>query len=321
MHHHAGVKHIVNYLDDFLGIDTSQRQALVGMKKCDDMGEETKIPYAPEKREGPATALIFLGIELDCRILQARLPHDKIVKAKKLIRAVLESKKARVKKLQSLHGYLNFCASFIPAGRAFLRSLAQLLHPSASNWVNIPDQVLLDLLTWLEFLTHFNGRAMFVKSGWVGDSVLSLETDSSGSWGCAAVFLDKYITVPWPQSVPRANLALLEFYPIVLATEVWAQEMSNKRLTIKCDNLATVFIINNLKAKDTVTMQLVRVFALQCLKHNIWFQAQHIPGVQNHGPDALSRGSFQRFHQMYPNKSPTLFRTPDHLLPENCLVP
>ena len=36
------------------------------------------LPLAPEKLEGPATTLIFLGIEMDTRAMSLRLPAEKL---------------------------------------------------------------------------------------------------------------------------------------------------------------------------------------------------------------------------------------------------
>ena len=319
MHHHAGVDHVINYLDDFLGIECSMSVAPDKVRNSMLMGEKLGIPFAPDKCEGPTPVLTFLGIELDCVNLEARLPQVKISKAINLIQSFLQSPRQRYSRLESLHGFLNHCAEIIPAGKAFLRSLQRLLHPSSSHWVTVPSQVVFDLQTWLIFLQNYNGKTMFVRSGWDLPSVLLLETDSSGSWGCAAVFQGQYFAIQWPPQVNRSNLSLLEFYPIVVATFVWSAAMSNKRLIIHCDNLASVFIVNKLKALDEATMSLVRLFALHCLQSNIWFQARHIPGATNHGPDALSRGRFQEFHRAYPDITPLELTLPLALQPLNCL--
>ena len=319
MHTHAGVDYVINYLDDFLGIEKDPVLADHKMKSTQTMGDQLGIPFAPEKSEGPAPVLTFLGIELDCTSLEARLPPDKIHKAIRLIQSFLTSPRQHLKRIESLHGFLNFCAEIIPAGRAFLRSLQPLLHHTGSHWITVPPQVISDLKTWLDFLHNFNGKAMFVPSGWDLPSVLHLETDSSGSWGCAAIFQNQFFALQWPPTTRRTNLALLEFYPIVVSTFVWGPSLANKRLLIHCDNLATVFIVNKLKSQEPNTMALVRMFALQCLNFNIWFQARHIPGSANHGPDALSRGKFEEFHRSFPGMSPALLSIPDPLQPWNCL--
>ena len=73
------------------------------------------------------------------------------------------------------------------------------------------------------------------------------------------LFCQEYFGLQWPPSVPRENLALLEFYPIMLATIVWVHEMVNVGIKILCGNFAIVRIIYNLKSKDVTTMKLVRI--------------------------------------------------------------
>ena len=116
---------------------------------------------------------------------------------------------------------------------------------------------------------------------------------------CGAIFGQEFFSIEWPPPVPRENLTLLEFYPIILASIVWARKMQNLKIKILCDNFAVVHIINNLKSKDVTTMKLVRIFTLQCLIHNI--HKYHLPGKDNHGPDALSRGQLERFATLYPS--------------------
>ena len=97
-------------------------------------------------------------------------------------------------------------------------------------------------------------------------------------------------------SVSRNKLALLEFYPILVSVFIWPEKLRNKRIQIKCDNLVTVYIINKLKSQDLVIMKPMRIFSLQCLQHNIWFQATHIAVYHNIDSDLLTRGQVHKFH-------------------------
>lgn len=60
-------------------------------------------------------------------------------------------------------------------------------------------------------------------------------------------------------------------------------------------------------------MKLVRLLVLHTLKYNIQISAQHIPGIKNQIPDAISRFQWTRFRQLppradlYTSKVPTLF--------------
>ena len=97
---------------------------------------------------------------------------------------------------------------------------------SESAWVSSSNDVKLDLETWLHFLANFNRKVMFVPSSWDSPHILTLGSDSSCSWGWAAIFLDQYFALPWPKNIPSTNLALLKLYPFVIATFMWEQKMT-----------------------------------------------------------------------------------------------
>ena len=96
--------------------------------------------------------------------------------------------------------------------------------------------------------------------------------------------------------------------------------MANQRLIIFCDNQATVSILRRLKAEDFITRTLVRHFALCCMHYNIICRIEHIPGAANKGPDALSRGQFHKFGQMFPHMQHVQKNIPAFLSPYSCLM-
>ena len=77
----SGVHHILHYLDDFLvlgpphsGVCLAALDAMISI--CQSLG----VPLAADKIAGPATSLVFLGIELDSVRMEARLPYDKLTR-------------------------------------------------------------------------------------------------------------------------------------------------------------------------------------------------------------------------------------------------
>ena len=76
--------------------------------------------------------------------MEARLPEDKLTQCRLLLRLFLSRHKV--------------------TGRAFLRRLIDLtLGISRPHYhIRLTRQVKLDLLTWQDFLTGFNGKAFFV---------------------------------------------------------------------------------------------------------------------------------------------------------------
>lgn len=314
------IDHILHLLDDFLIVASSaklcQDQLNQFLSLCSYLG----IPMAPEKTCGPATTLLFAGIELDSICSEARLPLDKIHKSTLLISEFLKRKKASLKEVQSLIGLLNFACSVIKPGRAFLRRLIDLTVgvKSPHHLIRLNKEVKEDLKVWLSFLAEFNGRSFFIDDAWHSSCKLSLYTDASGAIGFGAVFGSRWCYGRWPQAWAYCNIAILEFYPIVLSLYLWGHEMSNQCVLFFTDNEALVHVINKQSCKDKPLMSFVRKLVSICLRHNIVFKAKHIPGIYNNLADSLSRLQVQTFRRLAPahmDQCPT--EIPRFLQPQN----
>ena len=312
---------IIFYLDDFLLLGDSKTECLKFLTSFKDLCSWLGVPLNEEKTSGPSQVMSFLGIELDTVSKEARLPNDKIIKALSMIGRFQGRKSVKVKELESLHGYLNYCAQIIPAGRAFLRRLSGVMKGHRSiQWVKISKELKEDLKVWELFLTSFNGRSFFINDGWAPPHPKSLQTDASGSVGYGAVYGTHFLYGSWPKSCESLGITIFELYPIVLGVYLFADEMANTKLVIYSDNLAVVHILNNLNSTDPRIMKIVRKLVLKCLAFNIFFQAFHVPGIKNVGPDTLSRGQVEKFLREFPKYRQGRVLVPSHLRPENFLL-
>lgn len=321
--HYLHINGIVHLLDDFFICESTKDKCESSLKGFLELCGSIGIPMAPEKTFGPASTLSFAGIELDTVASEARLPFDKVQSCSSLVSELLHKKKATLLELQSLIGRLNFACSVVVPGRAFLRRLIDLTiglrHPK--HFTRLTKEVKLDLLLWNEFLLQFNGKSFFLADVWEQVTPLQLFTDSSGVIGFGAVFGPHWCYGKWPREWQYINIAILEFYPIVLSLFLWGDLMRNKCVTFFTDNLALVSVINKCSCKDKSLMKFVRKMVLVCLKYNILFKARHIPGVKNKLADALSRLQIQQFWEMAPihlNSQPTL--VPAELLPQSWVI-
>ena len=158
---------VIHVLDDFLIMDSSfsgcQRNLTCFVTMCQSVG----VPIAPQKTFGPSTCLPFLGIELDTVSMESCLPPEKIQKCRKLIISLLTQRKVRLSQLQSVVGLLNFACRVLPA-RAFLRRLYDCTktHTAPYMWIRITSAIREDLNTWLEFLSQYNCKSMFIHELW-----------------------------------------------------------------------------------------------------------------------------------------------------------
>ena len=114
------------------------------------------------------------------------------------------------------------------------------------------------------------------------------------------------------------NIAILEFYPIVLSLMLWGDHIRDRCITFFTDNEALVHVIIKSTCRDTPLMIFVRKLVLVCLKHNILLKTKQILGFKNTLADALSRLRIERFKKLaaaYMDPMPTAI--PSHLLPAN----
>ena len=311
---------ILHLLDDFLIVAPSYDLCSAHLKQFLQLCEFLGVPIAPEKTCGPSQVLSFAGIELDSTLMEARLPVEKLDKCNQAILAMLSHKKTNLKDLQSLIGLLQFACSVIVPGRPFLRRLIDLTIGVKSNlhFIRLTREVKQDLLVWKEFLSAFNGKSFFLNESWLSSEKLNLFTDAAGGVGFGAVFGSEWIFGAWPPHWLNRNIAILEFFPIVLALYLWGDKMANRCILFFSDNEAVVQVINKQSCKDKTLMFFVRKMVSVCLTHNIVFRAKHLPGVENKLADALSRLQVQHFKLLAPlhmAQQPTVI--PDHLQPAN----
>ena len=195
-----------------------------------DLCKQIGVPLAPDKTVGPRSSITFLGIVLDAVRMEARLPQDKLEKARALLSEFIERNKVTLKELQRLIGVLNFACSVVVPGRAFLRRLIDLTMgvQKPNHHIRLTRQAKLDLEVWLQFLMHFNGRSFFLDDTFMTGDYLDLYTGAAGGTGYGALCGSEWFCGIWPVSWRSYNVSVLELYPIVVAVHVWGSTWSNR---------------------------------------------------------------------------------------------
>ena len=275
--HKIHVKDLIHLLDDFLLFASSFERSRSDKENFIRLCQILQIPLAPDKMEGPATCMVFAGIELDTVKWEARLPEDKKAKCIKQIRVLLQKRKTTLRELQSLIGLLNFCCQVVVPGRAFLRRLINMTIGATKPFhhIRLTQSAQADLLAWLEFLDAFNGRAFFLSDVWLSSEVLHLYTDAAGAYGYAGIFQDEWFYGVWPDSWLGKDITVKELYPIVASLHLWSDRLANQPIVLHTDNMAIVHIINKMSSKDCHVMILIRKMVVICMQKNIYVKAEH----------------------------------------------
>ena len=320
--HKLAAGQVVHILDDFLFIEKSAATCGLKLERFIGMCKDIGVPIAQEKTEGPSTCLKFAGIELDSVRGEARLPLDKVQDCIAKIRDLKGRRKVTLQELQSVIGSLNFACKVVVPGRAFLRRLIDqtrgLRKPHHRVKINRATRADLDL--WYEFLLQFNGRLFFLPQNYISSQQLHLYTDASGSQGYGAILGKKWFFGAWPESVKGWNITILELYPIVAAVCIWVDIFRDKCICFHTDNMALVHVINKQTSKEPQVMKLIRKLVMMCLRHNVLFKADHVPGVYNGLADALSRLQIQKFRELAPEADKLSTHLPWDLLPQSLML-
>lgn len=161
-----------------------------------------------------------------------------------------------------------------------------------------------DLQTWKEFISHWNGAALFLSSSWVDSDILELYTDVSGSLGFGGIYGLKWFQGSWQShqqlGQPGISIAWQELFAIVVACHMWGNTFANKRIIFYCDNESVVHIVNSKRSRIPRVMDLVRLLTLLTLEHNFYLKTKHIEGKMNEIADSLSRFQMERFRSLAP---------------------
>ena len=125
---------------------------------------------------------------------------------------------------------------------------------------------------------------------------ITVTSDASGSWGCGAYTSTReWFQLRWPPSWESIHITVKELLPMVVAAAAWGKQCEGRSVKCRCDNAATVAIINSERSKIERAMHLMQSMFLFLACHKAVLFGEHIPGVENGAADALSRDKCHDF--------------------------
>ena len=325
---------ITNYLDDFLFIALILAACNGMVQDFIDLCDEIGVPISMEKMFWASEFTVFLGMLLDGRRLTIAVPEDKRAWAVQLLEIMVCKKKATVKDLQKLCGYLNFLTKAVVPGRVFLRRMyskyskivvvMQQLRREVPYYQFVPNlkphhhvwldaEFKSDCKTWLAFLnTEFNeshvvlNRPMIDVVSPMSDAlVIPFYSDASAvvylGFGC--VYEDRWICSMWEEGFIqeyKPSIEYLELYALMAGILTWGKLLKGRQVIIHCDNMAVVHMVNNNASTCKHCMTLLRLLTLDNLIHHTKVWVRFIGTKSNDLADSLSRGQMTHFHTLVP---------------------
>ena len=145
-----------------------------------------------------------------------------------------------------------------------------------------------DVNWWFQFLPHFHSVHL-IKCGSPSE-VFSTDACLVGGAGICG---KEFFTYTFPEELLKVatSISLLEFITVVLAVKVWGRTWQGQKLVVKCDNEATVQVINSGRANNEFMQACARELIFLACKWDFELEAVHVPGEQNTLADWLSRKS------------------------------
>ena len=178
---------MLHYLDDFIFVSESLEEASANKQILVDTFNHLGVPLEPSKLEGPVMCLTFLGIEVDTRTLQIRLPSDKLLRLKEELAAAVSKRYLSKRAPQNLTGLLQHATKVDRPGRPFLHRLYTLQNVGSlpTYHIQLNQAARADITWWSLFVERWNGLSI----AWDLKQCLPksvVYSDASGSWGCGA---------------------------------------------------------------------------------------------------------------------------------------
>ena len=224
-------------------------------------------------------------------------------------------KKATVKQLQELTGYLNFLSKVIFPGKSFTRHMYSKFSDTLSkkgklkkhHHIQLDKEFRFDCEIWQLFLSDANCsivcRPMVDLSKVDSSMIIGFFTDASGNYSLAfgGLFDDQWFFGQWDaefMNQAKPSIAYMELFALTAGILIWTDKLKNKRITIHCDNQSVVQMINNTSSSCKNCMYLIQLIVLTVLIHNRRVFATYVSTKDNGPADSLSRLDFPRFHNL-----------------------
>lgn len=306
----------VSYLDDALqvglGIEQTNQYLGVFLQICD----EINMPVAQEKTVCATPIIIFLGMLINAINNTIGIPDEKVAKALNQIELILGSKKITVLQIQQITGLLNFFCRAIVPGRAFTRRMYAAYAGNATKphyHVRVSSEMKLDLKMWRQFLLQekqvlrpfvdFDSASNFADYPIYSDAAKS---ERLGFASCFFINHEKLVYYCFDRWEPLLlqqcdpSVQFLELVGLAAGVILFSPLLTNKRVTLHCDNQAVVQMINNGASSCKFCMVLIRMITLHTLRHNVRIEAKFVKSEDNYHADLLSRMKHDQFMKAVP---------------------
>jgi hypothetical protein len=289
MLHKKGFDKVVVYLDDFLVMAPTYEECNVALNVLLDLLRKLGFCISWPKVCGPTQRITFLGFDIDTVNQSLELPTVKVKEFVKLLKWFDSAKRVSLKHLQRLAGKLNWASQVVRGGRVFLRRILDRMSnlKQQHHRIRITTEMQADIHWWLTYINNFNCKRLWDKN----PRYVNLYMDACNS-GAGAQFGWDWLYLNWDMDWPEAkdlHINHKEVLTLFLAAHKWGHLWENTTVVVHTDSMCALGIIRKGSTRNNFIMECMRAFfwLSELYKFQVW--PVHVPGKDNHIPDAISR--------------------------------
>ena len=285
---------VLSYVDDFLCLASSRREALRCRARVQHVLDFLGITRHPEKGVWePTQRLEHLGLDIDTAEGLFRVPPKKITGLAAQARAICgtasrERRLIEVRHLASFTGYAQSVYLACPPARFYLRSIHDVMA-TRTSWdcrVRLTRQALRDLRWWQQLATADVSRAI-----WRSPIEATLHCDASRlGWGGVLNG-----TVPasgmWTGRERGRHINYHELRAVELSLAAFRERLRGRSVLLWEDNMTVLHVLTNRTTRSPELMHLLRRLWRIIDEAGITLTVRYIASEENSLADALSRGS------------------------------
>jgi hypothetical protein len=326
----AGIAH-VRYLDDFFLVATTRERVWACAHRAAALIAEFGLALSPEKVEGPAQVLEFLGIVFDSTVETLSISLERKKELMGLLADFDGKGWASRTAVQSLLGKLSFAATVLPGARPFLRRIIDTLRLGHSR-IALGVIFRADIAYWATHIDKWNGRAKWRVDA-ADPFVFGSDASTTGfAYGLESSPARALASLPahlkpgtvrmgcWSASAGHAakqqtssEIQWGEFFAPLAAAVEYGKKLEGSHVVFVVDNESDVHVLNRLSSREPRVCALLRSLCDTALRFNFSFSAVHRPGKDNDLMDWASRparhaftGDVAAFKPMPAPRTPTL---------------
>jgi len=283
---------VLPYLDDFLVVSGSERQAMTHRLAVQEVLTSLGLTRNPSKGQwSPAQSVVHLGVGIDSVSNLFFVPPDKLSMLRASARSLVSYTKSHRRwvhhqRLESFVGYAMSLVVALSQARTRCRSLYDALatRPSRTADCRLSSQQLSDLQWFIDIEPSFNGLPLIKPV-----SSVTVATDASDfGWGASISGVNPARGFFGVEDAGR-HITFKELFAVLQALVWFPTELGGRSVSLLTDNQATMAVVNKGTSRSPLLMSLCR--KIQALVHElrIFWRATYIRSADNVEADRLSR--------------------------------